>query len=134
MLNDFVPITCCHESCHVTFGMARGFYDRAKGDSKQYWYCPNGHSQHFSQSEADKMRLERDRAVQNAAYLQDRLTAKDKRLDEEKRRAAAARGQVTKIKNRVGRGVCPCCNRSFGNLHRHMATQHPTFTADEAAA
>jgi hypothetical protein len=25
--------------------------------------------------------------------------------------------------------VCPCCNRSFQNLRRHMATKHPEFNA-----
>ncbi|WP_159103999.1 hypothetical protein [Rhodopseudomonas sp. B29] len=48
------------------------------------------------------------------------------------RRAAAARGQVTKIKNRVGHGVCPCCNRTFANLARHMAGEHPGYTAEAA--
>lgn len=28
----------------------------------------------------------------------------------------------------VGAGVCPCCNRTFKNLARHMAGQHPGFT------
>jgi hypothetical protein len=48
------------------------------------------------------------------------------------RRASAARGQVTKIKNCVGHGICPCCNRTFENQSRHMASQHPTFTAEAA--
>jgi hypothetical protein len=39
---------------------------------------------------------------------------------------------VTKIKNRVGHGVCPCCTRSFQNLARHMASEHPTFAAEAA--
>lgn len=44
----------------------------------------------------------------------------------------AAVGQVTKLKNRVGHGVCPCCNRSFGNLARHIESEHPTFIAEAA--
>lgn len=47
------------------------------------------------------------------------------------RQLSAARGQVTRIKNRVGNGVCPCCNRSFGNLHRHMQTKHPGWKKPE---
>lgn len=27
--------------------------------------------------------------------------------------------------DRVGKGVCPCCKRSFTNLRRHMTTKHP---------
>lgn len=37
----------------------------------------------------------------------------------------AAKGQLTKFKKRVGKGVCPCCNRHFKDLARHMETQHP---------
>ena len=47
------------------------------------------------------------------------------------RRASAARGQVTKLKNRAAAGVCPCCNRQFQNLKNHMATKHPEFNAPE---
>jgi hypothetical protein len=43
---------------------------------------------------------------------------------------AATKGHVTRKKRqleRVASGVCPCCNRSFVNLRRHMKTQHPEF-------
>jgi Fe-S oxidoreductase len=30
-----------------------------------------------------------------------------------------------RIKTRVANGVCPHCNRTFQNLARHMASQHP---------
>ena len=58
-------------------------------------------------------------------------------LRETERRRRAEKGAKTRIKNRVKNGVCPCCNRYFANLHRHMENQHPDFTAvvpgDEAA-
>jgi hypothetical protein len=34
---------------------------------------------------------------------------------------------MTRIKKRVAAGVCPCCNRSFKDLARHMAGQHPDY-------
>lgn len=52
------------------------------------------------------------------------------RAEREGRRAAAFKGQVTKIKNRVGNGVCPCCTRHFDNLHQHMQDQHPDWAPD----
>jgi hypothetical protein len=27
----------------------------------------------------------------------------------------------------VANGVCPCCNRTFQNLARHMAGKHPDY-------
>lgn len=59
-------------------------------------------------------------------------------IDKLKKQAAAARAEYsrrsekaakTRIKNRVANGVCPCCKRSFENLHRHMKSQHPDFAA-----
>ena len=45
----------------------------------------------------------------------------------ETRRRAAAKGQLTKVKKRVGNGVCPCCTRSFTDLARHMESKHPAY-------
>lgn len=42
-------------------------------------------------------------------------------------RVAAYKGQVTKVKRRVSKGVCPCCNRTFENLARNMESQHPAY-------
>lgn len=98
-----------------------------RGPSGIHFWCPYGHDQHYVEGESDetKLRRERDRLLQRIAERDDEIKALENR-----RRAAV--GQVTKLKNRVGNGVCPCCNRTFENLHRHMATQHPTFTAEAA--
>lgn len=100
---------------------------RSRGPSGIQFYCPYGHDQHFieGESEATKLRRERDRLMQ-------RLAEKDDSIRTLEARRRAALGQVTKIKNRVGHGICPCCNRSFENLHRHMATKHPTYAAEAA--
>lgn len=45
--------------------------------------------------------------------------------------ASYARGQLTKLKRRVSNGVCPCCNRSFADLHRHMTEKHPDYLTSE---
>lgn len=133
MFNTFVSITCCNKECHVDFVLSQGHYDKCKNDNNLYFYCPNGHRQHFRDSETDKLRRERDRLIQNRVCLEEILADKDRRLEEEKRRVAAARGQVTKIKNRVGNGVCPCCNRTFSNLTQHMHSKHPDFKKAGAA-
>lgn len=105
----------------------------------QTFYCLWGHSQHFTRgpSENDKLRLERDRLKQEAARLEERAQAYQRAEEAaqehaayQARRAAAARGQVTRLKNRAAAGLCPCCNRSFSNLQRHMAGQHPGFQAE----
>lgn len=44
------------------------------------------------------------------------------------RQLAAQKGVTTRIKNRIANGVCPCCQRTFKNLARHMKGQHPNYT------
>lgn len=38
-----------------------------------------------------------------------------------------ARMQVVRHKKRAAPGLCPCCNRSFVGLSRHMKTKHPQY-------
>lgn len=97
------------------------------------FHCIWGHAQHFTRgpSEADKLRQERDRLKQQQARLIEERQAADRRADAAQRSARAFKGQVTRIKGRVAAGVCPCCNRTFQDLARHMKGQHPEFTTDE---
>lgn len=55
------------------------------------------------------------------------IRTEQRRLESERRAHAATKGQLTKTKKRIANGVCPCCNRSFANLERHMAGQHPDY-------
>jgi len=107
---------------------------RSRGPNGISYYCAYGHQQHLVQGESEetKLRRERDRLAQRVAEWQDEARQEREKREAAERRTAAARGQVTKIKNRVGHGVCPCCTRSFQNLARHMASEHPTFAAEAA--
>ena len=118
--------------CGIAYGLPAGFIEARREDHKS-WTCPNGCVRHFppGTSEADKLRKEVERLQQQRDLArQDRDWQREQRLTAERQRAAA-RGQVTKIKNRVAKGVCPCCNRSFANLAKHMAGQHPDYAAGE---
>ena len=118
-----LEVTTC-PTCGCYFGAPAGFINSRRQD-KQCFYCPNGHVMSYRESEADKLRRERDR-------LQQRLAEKDDEIISLENRRRAAVGQVTKLRNRVGNGVCPCCSRSFTNLQRHMTTQHPQWTSEAA--
>lgn len=63
----------------------------------------------------------------------DAATSTGDQLEAERRAHAATKGQLTKTRKRVAGGVCPCCNRSFVNLGRHMAGQHPDYAEGGAA-
>lgn len=122
-LVHFQTVTCY--SCGIHFALEEGHYRRRLDDHKSFW-CPNGHSQHFiGQTEADKLKkeLERERKLREMAQ---------RTANMEESRARNAEIQVTRAKNRLKRerdrvanGVCPCCNRTFSNLQRHMEAKHP---------
>lgn len=91
------------------------------------FHCPNGHAQHYTaeKSEREQLRRERDRLKYDAARLEDEAREAREEADAARRSAAAMKGVATRMKNRVKHGVCPCCNRTFADLARHMATKHP---------
>ena len=105
-----------------------------RGPNGIHFYCGYGHSQHFivGETEAEKLRRERDRLAQRLAERDDEIKRQRELREGTERQLSATRGVVTRIKNRVGHGVCPCCNRTFGDLSRHMATKHPTYAAEAA--
>lgn len=118
--------------------MAAATYRTARARGKSFvFFCPHGHEQFFTvgETEADKLRRERDQLKQQAARLIEEASDARREADTERRRSAAARGQVTKLKKRAAAGVCPCCNRTFQDLARHMAGKHPEFMTqpDEAS-
>lgn len=98
------------------------------------FYCGYGHSQVYikGENEETKLRRERDRLVQRLAEKDDDIRRQQELVEQTQRQLSAAKRRVTRIKNRVSNGACPCCNRTFENLQRHMTSKHPTFKAEAA--
>lgn len=88
-------------------------------------YCPLGHS-YVPSGESKAEKLRKQLAAERARHDQDRADLRD-RIQREKHHSRALKAAKTRLKNRIAKGVCPCCNRSFQNLHRHMQNQHPEF-------
>lgn len=88
-------------------------------DHSENFYCINGHSAVFG-GETEAQKLAKQLASQKEATEFQR-----RRLESEEKLHRATKGQLTKLKNRVTNGVCPCCNRTFKNLQRHMQSKHP---------
>lgn len=109
---------CCYK-CQILFAVPAQSRRRWI-DSGESFYCPNGHSQHYTESTVQK--LEKQLAQQKKRTEWARQEA-----EENKRKAAAQKGQVTKLKNRAKAGVCPCCKRHFKQLEAHMQNKHPDF-------
>lgn len=115
-----VTIEC---SCGLVFAVPDFWRDARRKDGEQF-YCPKGHARVYRETDLDRAKREIDSLKQANEYL--------KRTKESAERSrAAVQGQLTKERKRVGNGVCPCCNRTFQNVLRHMKTQHPEFKNDQ---
>lgn len=121
--------------CGILFAID-GQFQRDRLADKARFYCPNGHGISYAgKSETQKLkeqleeeRRQRQRAEQNVAHQADRRREAEEEAKRERNRANGYKGHATRITKRAKAGVCPCCNRSFENLRRHMDTKHPQFT------
>lgn len=121
----FVVIKC--GGCGVDHAITQSYIDARRKDGKT-WYCPNQCPRVYRETEADRLRKELETTRNRADYYRRAEESEREQHDRTKRSRARYKGEVTRVKNRVGRGVCPCCNRHFANLERHMANKHPSYT------
>lgn len=120
-----IRVVDCAE-CAVTFGLSDEFINRRREDHRSF-YCPNGHSLSYrAANEAEQLRNQ----LQWAREQRDAARALAQR---ESNRARAYKGQATKVKRRISKGVCPCCNRQFQNLADHMENKHPDYAAEASS-
>lgn len=109
--------------CQIPFAIPSNMQTERRRDGKGF-YCPNGHVISYHETEYDRLLREKAELERRVASEQENARAAHAATTTAKRSAAAARGQVTKIKKRVHNGVCPHCNRTFANVARHMASKH----------
>jgi septal ring factor EnvC (AmiA/AmiB activator) len=115
---SMVTAVCCQ--CGIPFGMPSDFKEVCQQDSNKWFYCPNGHSQHYSETTEQKLRkqldLERGKLAQKVTesiQLENQLDKVNKKLK--------------RTEKRIANGVCPCCNRTFKDLAAHIQTKHPDY-------
>jgi len=110
-VQDTLTAEQCYK-CAVWFAMPQSLQTRCRGTGETI-YCPNGHGQVYMKSTEAKLReeLEAERQRKIAALSE----ANEQRMERER---------LERKLKRVGRGVCPECNRSFANLAKHMNCKH----------
>jgi hypothetical protein len=110
-------LTC--GNCGITFAVPQNWLAERRENGGGFT-CPNGDARVFLKSELDKVREKLEAEQRRVILIRNERDAAE-------RHASAMKGQVTRIKNRAKAGVCPCCNRSFVQLQRHMKSKHPDF-------
>jgi hypothetical protein len=119
-------LTVCHCWCGIALAIPANLYRNAHEDGRSV-YCPLGHT--FGWSETWKARYEREQANRKAA--EQRAQASRELLRAEERSHQATRGHLTRAKRRSAAGTCPCCQRTFQQLARHMRSQHPDYVEEQ---
>ena len=125
---DYFFTSCA--TCKMEFYLPDVKYNDCKQKGEGF-YCPNGHSSVFRETELQKAKRELELANRQKQWAQESRDLAQKNLEKERKRSAAFKGVLTKTRNRIGNGVCPCCSRSFQNLKRHMDCKHPEFKKEE---
>lgn len=90
-------------------------YRQQKYQKGECWTCPYCKTTWGYSGKGENAQLKRE--------LEEERQRKFQALERANAAEAAQRKAQGKL-NRVNRGVCPSCNRTFQNLARHMCTQH----------
>ena len=119
------PIVCC--GCGISFQIPDEFDNTLRRTHKTFW-CPRGCANHYP-GESGEERAERLRKRAEDALARERARHDQTKADRDhkERQRRGEKAAKTRMKNRVKNGVCPCCNRHFTNLQRHMESKHPDW-------
>ncbi len=110
--------------CNMLFAITNRFMADRRVDGAIF-YCPQGHRQSYNEPEVDRLKKQVARMTAESDQMQARLKTVRAERDSNARKVIAQKAAKTRIKNRIKNGVCPCCNRYFENVHKHMQNQHP---------
>ncbi len=123
-ITEMVIVNCCN--CGMAFAMTNDFYRRRSTEGGNF-YCPSGHSQYYTTTENQRLKNEVDRLARQKQLAEDDATHHEEARRRVERKLAATKGVVTRVKKRINNGVCPCCQRHFCNMERHMRSKHPQY-------
>jgi hypothetical protein len=129
--SSLVVVDCA--VCGITYAIPESLRRSAlkyHGDRPNGWKlcCPLGHEWWYvGKTEKEQLQEKIDWQRSRAGRLASQLDQTEASRRAQKAATTRARRQRDHDRTRVQAGVCPCCNRSFKNLARHMAGQHPEY-------
>ncbi len=124
-VTKFAVVTCF--KCATQFCMTEEM-DTERRRSHDHFWCPNGHQQHYiheSREEALRKKLE---ATELA------LQATKEQREEFQNQLIDTGRKLERTKKRLKGGKCPCCNRNFIALARHLSSKHPDYGSSHKKA
>ena len=106
---------CC--ACGIVFAMPQQVNERLRTKGGTF-YCPNGHSQVYTEPDIEVLRKKLLAEQQHSQHLETQLNGALDNLNTTKK-------ELRRTKRRVNDGVCPYCRRHFTNVERHIHCKHP---------
>jgi hypothetical protein len=131
---QLVPCTC--PACGIVFGMPENFVvgkQRHGGD----FFCPAGHAQTYGENENSRLLKQvaqlTSKVDQEAARRREEVGRERASHEKTQHRLRGTKAALTRTKNRVAAGNCPCCDKHFADLAGHMTETHPDYVPAEEA-
>lgn len=126
-------VTSCW--CGIRLAIPDDLYNMAsrKGTSV---YCPIGHKFVYGDTENEQLKAAAAAAERKLANAREdarsawaNVSVAREQRDHARASAAAYKGHVTRLRNRIADGVCPVdgCRRNFANVKGHIERMHPTW-------
>ncbi len=121
---DTVMITedCCN--CGMLFALPKAWQDRRRDDGATF-YCPAGHPQSYTKSRVSILQGQLEEAERKACAAKCEALNAQAQVVSAHAKVAEMEKASARQRKRIHACVCPCCNRTFSNVARHMKTKHP---------
>jgi hypothetical protein len=117
-------------TCGVLYAFTAEYEAERRKDGRSF-YCPSGHSAHYGDGpveRAHKAIEEAKRALTAEKCARANAeAAKAHALNDLTREREERAKEAEKTKRRHASGKCPCCQRSFASLARHIKHMHPEY-------
>ena len=120
---DLQTLVC--GTCGVLHAIPQAMHEALQREGG-YWTCPNGHSRGYGKG---TIAAERDRLRKELAAETERKSAALARANTAERQRDKLQRAAKLAARRASAGVCPCCQRTFVQLARHMKCKHPEHGA-----
>jgi hypothetical protein len=93
-------------------------------DEHRKWFCTvcGKPRQFVGETLANKLRRERDAALQREETIR-------RQRDDAQESLAKEQKSKARLRKRIAAGVCPCCYRTVSQMAKHIKTKHPDFAA-----
>ncbi len=108
---NYQTISCCE--CNMIFAVPMATYKRLIESSSNWFFCPSGHKQHYAEGEVERLKKQIDSEIKRRQWAENDTARANISAERQERRARAYKSVITRTKNRIKNGVCPCCKQNF---------------------